>query len=64
MPRRKPKYPEKPWHPDAARWKGYMEKGAVKHRLPDQPKGGWQLFRLDTLEDVDQTENQQRCSTS
>jgi len=61
MARRRPKYPEKPWHPDRARWKGFMVKGDVAKRdVPNEPKGGWQLWDWKTLKGVDQKENYQR----
>lgn len=48
MPRRKSPFPEKPWKPDPEKWKKYL-------RLPElQPVKGWQLWRLDNLEDVPQ----------
>jgi hypothetical protein len=58
MPRRKPRHVEKPWTPDRAKWAKLLEKDVVKRDSPDpEPKGGWLLYRLDTLEDVDQKEN-------
>lgn len=58
MPRRKPKYPDKPYVPseDARRRiAALMEPEKAKQLgLKDkwEPKGGWQLWRWDTLEDV------------
>jgi hypothetical protein len=58
MPRRKSPFPEKPWSPDPVKWNRFLD-----HKLfemvrepttPVEPKGGWLLFRLDTLEDVPQ----------
>lgn len=58
MPRRKPKYPDKPYTPsdDARRHiTALMEpKEREKLKLKDKwvPRGGWQLWRWDDLTDV------------
>jgi len=59
MPKRKSRYPEKPWAPDPARWQklvGQVKQDGSKMSPPTEPKGGWQLWRLDTLEDAPQNE--------
>jgi len=61
MPRRKPKYKETAWIPDLEKWRKLLEKGDVLKRDTLQPKGGWQLFRWDTLEDVPQDEKSRPC---
>lgn len=58
MPRRKPKYHDKPYIPSEEarrRIAALMEpKEREKVKLVDkwEPKGGWQLWRWDTLEDI------------
>ena len=62
MPKRKSPYPEKPWHPDPAKWQRHLEdrredktKDLAKCEAPTQPVKGWQLWNWNTLEDVKQT---------
>jgi hypothetical protein len=58
MPRRKPKYPDKPYVPseDARRRIAVLmePEKAKEMKLIDKwaPKGGWQLWRWDDLTDV------------
>jgi len=57
MPRRKSPYPDKPYivSEDARRrFQALMEPKNVKEEIKWIPKGGWQLWRWDTLEDVPQ----------
>jgi len=59
MPRRKIRYPEKPWIRDpevVRRFQELIDKGKppVKCRSPDKPVQGWQLWHWDTLQDVPQ----------
>ena len=59
MPRRKLIYPVKPHRMDEkveARFRELM--GKKEKKAPEiAPKNGWQLWRLDTLEDVSQDVN-------
>lgn len=58
MPRRKSPYPDKPYVPSEEarrRFAALMDREKAKEmKLIDkwEPKGGWQLWRWDTLEDV------------
>lgn len=57
MARRKPTYPDKPYTPtDDARRRiaALMEPVKAKEIIKDKwtPRGGWQLWRWDNLEDV------------
>jgi len=62
MPRRKPKYKETAWIPDLEKWRKLLDKKQVSsNALQLAPKGGWQLFRWDTLEDVPQDEKSRPC---
>lgn len=56
MPRRKSPYPEKSWKPDPVKWERHLKPtGKIEAgKTPREPKGGWMLFRLDTLEDAKQ----------
>jgi hypothetical protein len=60
MPRRKSPYQDKPYIPseDARRrFAALMESKGKKKEVVDKwvPRGGWELWRWDTLEDVPQT---------
>lgn len=62
MPRRQPRYPEKPWKPDPVKWAKVLEwSGGAKLRREIEPKGGWQLWDWKTLEDRPQDENARPC---
>jgi hypothetical protein len=56
MPRRKDKYPVKPYVPSAEakrRFEALMQPAMQEKKTEKwEPKGGWQLWRWDTLEDV------------
>lgn len=59
MPRRKPRYPDKPHAMSesiAEKFRSFMEpKKAKDSKTPwAEPKGGWQLWRWDNLEDAKQ----------
>lgn len=49
--------PPKPWKPDIARWLPFLREGQPVKVIgvqQDEPTKGWQLYRLDTLEDANQ----------
>lgn len=57
MPKRIPRYREKPWvqDPDVQkRWQKILPKPKTKQGKEIKPKGGWQLWDWRTLEDVPQ----------
>jgi hypothetical protein len=61
VPKKKSPFPEKPWHPDPARWNAHLVHPVEIPPVPEppkkeweEPKRGWMLYRWDTLEDVKQ----------
>ena len=65
MPRRKSPYPDKPYIPseDArSRFEALMEPKKKKDEDKWVPRGGWQLWRWDNLEDAPQ--NLTNCQQS
>lgn len=61
MPKKQPKYKATPWQPDPAKWNAHLSHPIPVPQDPEspkpkgiEPKGGWQLWRLDDLSDAKQ----------